>query len=196
MSKNNHPSFVIVGHPNQGKSSIISALAYDDRVGISSIPGETKKAEKYSLIVDDEVIYELFDTPGFQRSRKILDWLNQIKAPQEEHLDTLKKFFNAEKFNDEFKDEIELLKPILDGGIILYVVDASKPYSKEYKAEMEILQWSGQTSMQPLLNHRTYFPCIKHKKELIAQTPWLEIIPLPFGHLPLPLDNSLRKYLT
>ncbi|MEO7073345.1 MAG: DUF3482 domain-containing protein, partial [Rhodanobacter sp.] len=46
-----------------------------------------------------------------------------------------------------FHDECELLRPIIDGAGILYVVDGSVPYSSENEAEMEILRWTGQPSL-------------------------------------------------
>ncbi|MCF6245393.1 MAG: DUF3482 domain-containing protein, partial [Sulfurovum sp.] len=55
--------------------------------------------------------------------------------------------------NDKrFNDEIELLKPIMNGAGIIYIIDGSKPYGEEYEAEMEILRWTGQPSMS-LINH-------------------------------------------
>ena len=35
------PSFAVVGHPNKGKSSIVSTLAHDDSVRIGELPGTT-----------------------------------------------------------------------------------------------------------------------------------------------------------
>jgi Predicted GTPase len=37
-------SFAIVGHPNEGKSSVVSTLAEDDSVRVTPIPGETLSA--------------------------------------------------------------------------------------------------------------------------------------------------------
>ena len=35
------PEFAIIGHSNEGKSSVLSTLAEDDSVRVSPIPGET-----------------------------------------------------------------------------------------------------------------------------------------------------------
>ena len=40
MTDNKIPEFAIVGHPNEGKSSVVSTLAEDDSVRISAYPGE------------------------------------------------------------------------------------------------------------------------------------------------------------
>ena len=74
------PSFAVVGHPNKGKSSIVSALAHDRSVEIGAIPGTTSHSKSYPMSVDGEVLYELIDTPGFQRPRQVLEELQKINA--------------------------------------------------------------------------------------------------------------------
>ena len=54
----------------------------------------------------------------------------------------------AEHARDErFADECELLRPLVDGAGILYVVDGAKPYGREYELEMEVLRWTGRPRM-------------------------------------------------
>ena len=53
------PKFAVVGHPNKGKSSIVSTLAEDARVAIAPMPGTTVNCRSYPLRIDGEVIYEL-----------------------------------------------------------------------------------------------------------------------------------------
>jgi GTPase Era involved in 16S rRNA processing len=147
-----HPTFAVVGHPNKGKSSIVSALSLDDSVAISNIPGTTHIKRSFPLTVDGVIIYELFDTPGFQRARRLLAWLEQHEVSADKKQDVVSLFVKEHKNDPKFHDEIELLEPILAGAGIIYVVDASKPYSSEYEAEMEILRWCNQPSMA-LINH-------------------------------------------
>jgi len=147
-----HPKFAVVGHPNKGKSSIVSSLALDDSVYISNIPGATTKKRSFPLSVDGKILYELFDTPGFQRARAVLAWLQKHDVSADKKYEVLRAFIHTHKDNPRFNDEIELLSPIMDGAGIIYVVDASKPYGQEYEAEMEILRWTGEPSMA-LINH-------------------------------------------
>jgi len=147
-----HPKFAVVGHPNKGKSSIVSALAMDDSVQISDTPGTTTKKRSFPLKVDGKILYELFDTPGFQRARRVLAWLEQHDVSADKKHEVVQMFINEHKDDPKFNDEIELLEPILNGAGIIYVVDGSKPYGEEYEAEMEILRWTGQPSMA-LINH-------------------------------------------
>ena len=147
-----HPKFAVVGHPNKGKSSIVSALALDDSVQISNAPGTTTKKRSFPLTVDGKILYELFDTPGFQRARRVLAWLEKHDVSADKKHEVVQKFINEHKDDVRFNDEIELLEPIMDGAGIIYVVDGSKPYGEEYEAEMEVLRWTGQPSMA-LINH-------------------------------------------
>ena len=147
-----HPKFAVVGHPNKGKSSIVASLAMDDTVAISDIPGTTTHKKSYPLKVDGEVLYELYDTPGFQRARAVLAWLKQHDVSADKRHEVLKAFIDVHRDDPRFTDEVELLEPIMEGAGIIYIVDASKPYGEEYEAEMEILRWTGQPSMA-LINH-------------------------------------------
>jgi len=150
-----HPVFVVVGHPNKGKSSIVSTLTFDDTIAVSDTPGTTKKSRSFALRVEGETLYELIDTPGFQRPRKVLKYLKSfgdvsaLKRPE-----LLKKFYEEHKDDESFHDECELLKPIIEGAGVIYVVDASKPYSSEYEMDMEILRYSANPSMA-ILNYIT-----------------------------------------
>jgi GTPase Era involved in 16S rRNA processing len=147
----NHPKFAIVGHPNKGKSSIVSALCLDDSVAISNTPGTTTHHRSFALRVDTQVVYELFDTPGFQRARKTLAWLQKHQVSADKKDEVVRAFIQEHKDDPKFHDEVQLLTPIVEGAGIIYVVDVSKPYSSEYEAEMEILRWCNQPSMA-LLN--------------------------------------------
>jgi GTPase Era involved in 16S rRNA processing len=148
-----HPKFAVVGHPNKGKSSIVSALALDDTVHISDVPGTTTKQRSFPLRVDGKVLYELLDTPGFQRARRLLAWLEKHNdVPANKRYEVVEAFIHEYQDDPKFNDEIELLTPIMAGAGIIYVVDGSKPYGEEYEAEMEILRWTGQPSMA-LINH-------------------------------------------
>jgi len=146
MSKN-YPRFAVVGHPNKGKSSIVSTLAHDETVQISDIPGTTTKQRSFPLQIDGEILYELIDTPGFQRARALLEWLEREEVSADRKVERVQRFVYEHREDPRFHDEIELLEPILNGAGIIYVVDGSKPYGAEYEAEMEILRWTGQPSM-------------------------------------------------
>jgi hypothetical protein len=142
-----HPTFGIVGHPNKGKSSIVATLAEDESVAISPDPGTTRAARSFRMRIDDQVLYELFDTPGFQRPRAILEWLRQHERGADARPQVVREFVAAHANDERYRNEVELLKPILAGAGVLYVVDGAHPYGAEYEPEMEVLRWTGQPRM-------------------------------------------------
>jgi hypothetical protein len=141
------PRFAIVGHPNKGKSSIVATLAEDEAVLIAPQPGTTTRAMRYPMRLDGEVLYELIDTPGFQRAREVLVWLQTHEQGADARADTVRQFLETHEDDPRFHDECELLRPIMDGAGILYVVDGSRPYGRQYEAEMEILRRTGRPRM-------------------------------------------------
>ncbi|MGH1469960.1 MAG: DUF3482 domain-containing protein [Cellvibrionaceae bacterium] len=141
------PHFAVVGHPNKGKSSIVATLAQDDTVYIERTSGSTKAARSFPMKVDNDIIYELIDTPGFQRARATLAWLEHYCNDVSQRQQAVKTFVEQHKDDPQFLNECELLKPVIDGAGIIYVVDGSRPYGSEYEAEMEILRWTGQPSL-------------------------------------------------
>ncbi|MGB6972945.1 MAG: GTPase domain-containing protein, partial [Desulfobulbales bacterium] len=134
------PEFAIVGHPNEGKSSVLSTLAEDDSVRISATPGETVVCQEFPVVIDGREIIRFIDTPGFQNPRGILHQLQNLR-------DTTDNFIAAfrEKNigNPEFREDCELLHPITQGAGIIYVVDGSRPVRGLDRAEMEILRLTG-----------------------------------------------------
>lgn len=145
------PSLAVVGHPNKGKSSLVATLAQDDSVAIGENPGTTLRARTYPMRIDGQLLYSLVDTPGFQRARQVLAWLEQRAeaegASAADRNRLVSEFVSRPEHQSRFPDECELLRPIIEGAGILYVVDGGVPYGPEYEAEMEILRWTGAPSM-------------------------------------------------
>ena len=141
------PTFAVVGHPNKGKSSVVATLSQNDAIAIALEPGTTRKRHTYPLKVDGRTLYTLVDTPGFQRPRRVMQWLEAHSVSASDHTDTLRAFVTQHQGDGRFTDECELLTPLLEGAGIIYVVDGSVPYSPEHEAEMTILRWAGRPSL-------------------------------------------------
>lgn len=141
------PTFAVVGQPNKGKSSIVATLAEDERIAIAPTPGTTRSAHRYTLSIDGDPQYVLVDTPGFQRARAVLDWLEARAGSAQERPAVVARFLEEHRNDPRFHDECELLEPIVEGAGILYVVDGTKPYGPEYELEMQVLQWTGRPRM-------------------------------------------------
>ncbi|MCK9294887.1 MAG: GTPase/DUF3482 domain-containing protein [Desulfobulbaceae bacterium] len=134
------PEFAIVGHPNEGKSSVLSTLAEDDSVRVSATPGETVMCQPFPVIIDGREIIRFVDTPGFQHPREILHQLQNLPA---ETGNIITAFREKNAGNPEFRQDMELLLPLTQGAGIIYVVDGSRPVRSVDRAEMEILRLTG-----------------------------------------------------
>ncbi len=144
MSK---PVFAVVGHVNKGKSSLVSTLAEDDTVAVALEARTTLECREFSLRVDGADLFTLIDTPGFEQARRALQWLKQREEDASSRPKIIRDFLKQFEPTQEFPEECKLLRPVMNGAGILYVVDGSRPFSAEYEAEMEILRWTGQPRM-------------------------------------------------
>ena len=134
---NESPVFAIVGHPNEGKSSVLSTLTEDDQVTVSSYPGETVVCQRFPVRINGEIILEFVDTPGFQNPNKVLRWMLKSGKTDEALLEA---FLDEHRHIPEFHHDCELMKPLREGAGVIYVVDCSRPLTEVDEAEMEILR--------------------------------------------------------
>lgn len=141
------PHLCVVGHPNRGKSSIVSTLTENDSVRIGPESGTTTQADTFEFLLDQQAMLILTDTPGFQRARQALSWLQQAPVATAERPARVRQFLQVPGHAERFPDEVALLTPIMAGAGILYVVDGAQPVSPADEAEMEILRWTGQPRM-------------------------------------------------
>lgn len=202
----NTPVFAVVGRPNKGKSSIVATLARDDSVLIAPNAGSTRDARRFPMAIDGEVLYELVDTPGIQRARSVLGWLEANSSGAASRPDTVRRFVDEHSDDPGFSDECQALGPIVDGAGIIYVVDGSCPFGMDYEAEMEILRWTGRPSLaliNPIESDEyvdewtaglgQYFRTVRlfdaHRAELRKQ---LDLLVL-FGHLDTDWQASLQR---
>jgi len=138
------PEFAILGHPNEGKSSVLSTLAEDDSVRVSPIPGETTECRTFPVIIDGREVLRFTDTPGFQNPGRVL---SELKKLAENEANPLKTFREYAATIPELHDDCELLGPVERGAGIIYVVDGSRPVRNVDRAEMEILRLTGKPRM-------------------------------------------------
>ena len=200
------PSFAVVGRPNKGKSSIVATLARDDSVLIAPSAGSTRRARRFPMRIDGQTLYELVDTPGIQRARSVLAWLQAHSSDAASRPETVRRFVQEHAEDPQFEDECQALGPIVEGAGIIYVVDGSCPFGPEYEAEMEILRWTGRPSLaliNPIDNDEyveqwtaglgQFFRTVRefdaHRAETQKQLDLLEL----FGHLDTQWQQPLRQ---
>lgn len=141
------PRFVVVGHVNRGKSSVVSTLAADERVEVGDTPGTTRDNHAYEVYERDTHLYTLIDTPGFEHPRQVWAELSRHDVPPDQRRRVIADFVRKHEHTGDYEQERKLLKPILDGAAILYVVDSSLPMNDAAEAEMEVLRWTSRPRM-------------------------------------------------
>lgn len=141
------PHLCVVGHPNKGKSSLVSTLTENDGVRVGPESGTTTRADTFEFVLNQRLLLKLTDTPGFQRARQLLNWLQSENPAPSERPERVRQFLREPSHAQKFPDEVALLTPIMAGAGILYVVDGAQPVSPADEAEMEILRWTGQPRM-------------------------------------------------
>lgn len=144
----NPPAFAILGHPNEGKSSVVSTLTEDETVAVSPMPGETTVCRSHAIVLGGKARLHFIDTPGFQNPAAVLEAFEAHTGPEEA---LVSDFIRTHSKDPRFHHDCELLKPLAERAGILYVADASRPLRETDRQEMEILRLTGLPRMA-LLN--------------------------------------------
>jgi GTP-binding protein len=100
-----HPRIAVVGRPNVGKSTLVNALAGEDRVVVFDQPGTTRD----SVYVDFEWAgraYTLIDTAGLRRRGRVVE--------------------TAEKFS-----VVKTMQAIADAHVVILLLDATQEISEQ-----------------------------------------------------------------
>ena len=145
------PEFAVLGHPNEGKSSVVSTLTEDDQIRVSPVPGETTRSSAYTVKIDGKAIVRFVDTPGFQVPQQTLAWFRNFKG---DPAAIVSQFIREHESDPFFLDECELFRPVSEGAGIIYVVDGSRPVRDDDLAEIEILRLTGRPRMA-VINSKT-----------------------------------------
>ncbi len=138
------PTYTVVGHPNEGKSSVVATLTENDSIRISPIPGETTVRREFPVQIDGQTVIRFVDTPGFQYPRKILEWIREHETAVS---DLLQTFIIRHTGEEKLAHDLELLRPLREGCGVIYVIDGSRPISSSDRIEMEILRLIGNPRM-------------------------------------------------
>lgn len=71
-SLNHRLSYIVVGKPNSGKSSLINSLLREDASIVTNIEGTTRDSIQYSLCIDNLII-NLIDTAGIRKTDDLIE---------------------------------------------------------------------------------------------------------------------------
>jgi hypothetical protein len=130
MNQAGVPTFAIVGAVNHGKSSVVSTLAENDQVRISSMPGETVTCQRFWL----RDLVAFYDTPGFQNAIEALRELEPA-ARASEPLTLFQRFLERHRGQPDFEAECRLLQPIIEEDADYLWVDGSEPCWKSNRRD-------------------------------------------------------------
>ncbi len=149
-----YPMFAVIGKTNRGKSTFVATMTANEEIEIGNKEGVTQETRCYPLKNEHgKTLYEMCDTPGFEKQAKMLHKLKEsMKDVHEDNKSVkLQEFYNQYKNKkDEFDTEVEILKPIFEGASIIYFVKGTTPFDKSITKEIEILRWTGQPMMAVL----------------------------------------------
>lgn len=109
----------IVGRPNVGKSSLLNALAQENRAIVTDIPGTTRDViEEYVTI--NGIPLKLLDTAGIRETSDVVEQIGVEKSRSAlSDADLILLVLNAgEELND---DELQLLEQLKDRQVIVIV---------------------------------------------------------------------------
>jgi hypothetical protein len=144
----------VVGHTNAGKTSLIRTLLRDDHFGkVDDAAGTTRSVEQSAIYADNEVVLNLFDTPGFEDSSALLIALDDLSISIKPNSPTelLKAFIDQQGRYADFKQEIKVLRQSLRSDVLLYIIDVREPLLGKYRDEVVILSKAGKPIL-PVFN--------------------------------------------
>lgn len=141
---------VIVGRPNDGKSSIFANFLGDDEVAVSPIPGETKRMQPRQINLGEKNI-EIIDTPGLQHPETVLEKFEEY---------SLSGRNPAQAFAEDFKDprfahDVEIMKALSEADICMLVVNADNYFGHTQQCLLDIFTTlSSRTALIGVLNRK------------------------------------------
>ncbi|CCG18342.1 conserved hypothetical protein [Taylorella equigenitalis 14/56] len=143
---NSNLKLAVVGHTNTGKTSLLRTLLEDKSFGeVEDSPGTTKALEAAVIPLDDCEI-TLIDTPGFEDSEGLRDYLEQLQSYEDSRLsnqELIKKFLKSPESTRRYAQEARVLHQLLDSTAGLYVIDIRDSVRSKHRDELHIMSMCG-----------------------------------------------------
>jgi small GTP-binding protein len=133
---------IIIGETNDGKTTIVSNLIEDEHAVIGPEPGTTRKAHRHRLWDrKGELLLEVWDTPGFEETDEMHYWFTRRAG---ETVGNLAQAFIREHADDpDWRKDIELMRPIREGAIVVYVAASNRRPIEDDRKQLEIIRLTG-----------------------------------------------------
>lgn len=143
----------VVGHTNTGKTSLLRTLTRDKSFGeVSAMPSTTRHVQGARLAIGNEVVVELFDTPGLEEAIALLESLDSQSAVSYRDGPTqIEALLEDPAAQGRFEQEAKVLRQLLRSDAAVYVIDVRDPVLAKYRDELAILNRCAKPLL-PLLN--------------------------------------------
>ncbi|MFT0532209.1 GTPase/DUF3482 domain-containing protein [Castellaniella hirudinis] len=145
----------VVGHTNTGKTSLLRTLLRDEQFGeVADEPGTTRHVESARLLSSNgQPMLILRDTPGLEDAMGVLDYLDQLIAPDErlDGPDRIQRLLDSPEAAERFEQECRVLAAVLSVDAALYVIDVRDPVLPKHRDELALLAACGRPIL-PVLN--------------------------------------------
>ncbi|WP_420467076.1 GTPase/DUF3482 domain-containing protein [Panacagrimonas sp.] len=141
----------VVGHTNTGKTSLMRTLTRDAAFGeVSDRPATTRDVRGVDLLVNDEPLMSLFDTPGLEDPLGVIDAMAALEeAP--DPVARIDAFIAGDHGHGRYEQEAKVLRQLRASDAALYVVDVREPMLARHHRELRLLADCGRPLL-PVLN--------------------------------------------
>ena len=185
----------IVGHANFGKTSLLRALSHNSHFGdVSDKPGTTRYVESIELPLANNTDITFYDTPGFEDSLALYDYITQL-VPINTKLDGIDKlttFLHSPESENLFNQEAKVIRQVLNCDAAIYVIDVREPVLPKYHDELAILANSDKPILAVLNFISTKEQNEKEWKRLLSRMGIHAII--GFNAVFPPIDGEEKLY--
>lgn len=133
---------IVIGETNDGKTTIVSNLIEDENALISPEPGTTRKAHRHKLYDrKGELLLEVWDTPGFEETDEMHYWFTRQSARDVGNL--AEAFIREHAGQADWACDMELIRPIREGAIVVYVAASNRRPIEDDRKQLEIIRLTG-----------------------------------------------------
>lgn len=146
----------VVGHTNTGKTSFVRTLLQNTDFGeVSDRPSTTRDVRRADLKLGDQVVLDIFDTPGLEDGLGLYEYLQELVVEQGDMRhngpEQIKAFLESAAAGSEFEQEAKVLRQLLAADAAFYLIDCRDPVLPKYQDELDILRRCGKPIL-PVLN--------------------------------------------
>lgn len=146
-------NIAIVGHTNTGKTSLIRTLTRERNFGEVRDEASTTIDVSAITLSSDSIEFNYIDTPGLEDAMGILEILDAEHPIQQKIEETtrLKAFIEDTRFQQDFEQEIKVIKQLFNADLTLYVIDARLPFLPKFNDEITLILQTHKPLL-PILN--------------------------------------------